>query len=53
VPCYHVISPTKDVPHDYSITVTLYANAPYVELIWNINAKPAEPWPEAGGSVCL
>lgn len=40
-------TPTKEVPHDYSITVSLYANAPYAELVWNINAKPAEPWPEA------
>lgn len=39
---------TQKVPHDYSITITLYADAPYIELVWNINAKPAEPWPEAG-----
>lgn len=43
-----LFAPTKSVPHDYSITVTLYSNAPYAELVWNINAKPAEPWPEAG-----
>ena len=43
-----LFSPTKNVPHDYSITVSLYADAPYAELVWNINAKPAEPWPEAG-----
>jgi alpha-mannosidase len=43
-----LFAPTKSIPHDYSITVTLNANAPYAELVWNINAKPAEPWPEAG-----
>jgi alpha-mannosidase len=43
-----LFSPTKNIPHDYSITVSLYADAPYAELVWNINAKPAEPWPEAG-----
>jgi hypothetical protein len=43
-----LFAPTKSIPHDYSITVSLYANAPYAELVWNINAKPAESWPEAG-----
>jgi hypothetical protein len=43
-----LFSPTKNIPHDYSLTVSLYADARYAELIWNINAKPAEPWPEAG-----
>ena len=41
-----LFTPTESVLHDYSITVTLYANTPYAELVWNINAKPAEPWPE-------
>lgn len=34
--------------HDYSLTITLYAGLPYVEIIWHIENKPAEPWPEAG-----
>jgi hypothetical protein len=36
-----LFEPSKNIPHDYSITVNLYANAPYAELVWNINAKPA------------
>jgi len=43
-----LFAPTKNIPHDYSITLNLYADAPYAELVWNINAKPAESWPEAG-----
>ncbi|WP_140939621.1 glycoside hydrolase family 38 N-terminal domain-containing protein [Sphingobacterium lumbrici] len=39
---------SANLPHDYSITVSLYRNRPNVELIWNINSKPAESWPEAG-----
>ncbi len=35
-------------PHDYSVSITLYNNLPYVELNWFIDGKPAEPWPEAG-----
>ncbi|MGK9119397.1 glycoside hydrolase family 38 C-terminal domain-containing protein [Olivibacter jilunii] len=43
-----LFSASPNLPHDYSITVTLYKNTPNVELIWSINGKPAEPWPEAG-----
>jgi hypothetical protein len=43
-----LFEPSKNIPHDYSITVNLYTNTPYAELVWNINAKPSEPWPEAG-----
>ena len=43
-----IFAPTKNIPHDYSVKVTLYANSPYTELVWNINSKPAESWPEAG-----
>lgn len=43
-----IFSPSANLPHDYSVTVSLYKNTPNVELIWNINNKPAEPWPEAG-----
>jgi hypothetical protein len=35
-------------PHNYSISVTLYRNLPYIELNWFIDGKQAEPWPEAG-----
>ncbi|WP_166670660.1 glycoside hydrolase family 38 C-terminal domain-containing protein [Olivibacter sp. XZL3] len=43
-----LFSASASLPHDYSITVTLYKNTSTVELLWNINSKPAEPWPEAG-----
>lgn len=43
-----VFTPSKDLPHNYSITVTLPEDAPGIELVWGINGKPAEPWPEAG-----
>jgi len=43
-----LFSASTNLPHNYSITVTLYKNTPNVELIWNINSKPAESWPEAG-----
>jgi hypothetical protein len=43
-----IFSPSANLPHDYSITVSLYKSTPNVELKWNINAKPAESWPEAG-----
>lgn len=43
-----LFSPTPAIPHDYSMTVTLYSNSSAVEFVWNINSKPAESWPEAG-----
>ncbi|MFC6102741.1 glycoside hydrolase family 38 C-terminal domain-containing protein [Olivibacter domesticus] len=43
-----LFSTSTKLPHNYSITVTLYKNTPNVELNWNINSKPAESWPEAG-----
>lgn len=43
-----LFSSTPNLPHSYSITVTLYTNTPNAELIWSINSKPAESWPEAG-----
>lgn len=43
-----LFAPTQRVPHDYSISVNLYAGASYAELVWNINGKPVESWPEAG-----
>lgn len=41
---------TKEVgnPHNYSLSLTLYKNLPYLELNWFIDGKEAEPWPEAG-----
>ena len=39
---------SANLPHDYSITVTLPANEARIGLEWAINNKPAEPWPEAG-----
>ncbi|HEY4207206.1 MAG TPA: hypothetical protein VGM31_10350 [Puia sp.] len=43
-----IFSPSGNIPHDYSITVTLSANEARIGLEWAINGKPAEPWPEAG-----
>ncbi|WP_143305950.1 glycoside hydrolase family 38 N-terminal domain-containing protein [Chitinophaga vietnamensis] len=40
--------PTAQMPHRYSITITLHAGSPDAELLWSINSKPAESWPEAG-----
>ncbi|NQX43007.1 Glycosyl hydrolases family 38 C-terminal domain-containing protein [Pedobacter steynii] len=37
-----------DLVHNYSMVFTLYENKPTVEVIWSINGKPAEAWPEAG-----
>jgi alpha-mannosidase len=34
--------------HQYSLTFTLYENKSAVELIWSINGKPADAWPEGG-----
>lgn len=33
---------------EYRMTCTLYRKAPYAELIWAVNGKRADPWPEAG-----
>jgi len=43
-----LFSASDKLPHDYSITVSLYRNSPKVELIWSIHSKPAESWAEAG-----
>lgn len=37
-----------DLNHNYSMIFTLYENKPTVEVIWSINGKPADPWPEGG-----
>ncbi len=38
----------SDVPHNYTIIVSLSAGQPYVEMRWGIHGKEPEPWPEAG-----
>ncbi|MCY1722459.1 hypothetical protein OU798_19070 [Prolixibacteraceae bacterium Z1-6] len=40
--------PKKELNQKYSVLLTLYKNQPFVELIWSINGKPADAWPEAG-----
>lgn len=35
-------------PHNYSLSVALYNDMPYIEINCFIDGKPAEPWPEAG-----
>ncbi|MFA5818741.1 MAG: hypothetical protein WC854_05630 [Bacteroidales bacterium] len=35
-------------PHNYTLSFALYKNLPFIELIWFIDGKAAEPWPEAG-----
>lgn len=37
-----------DLNHNYTMVFTLYENKPVVEVIWSINGKPAEAWPEGG-----
>jgi len=37
-----------DLKHQYSLTFSLYEHKPSVEIIWSINGKPADPWPEGG-----
>ena len=38
----------KDLIHHYSLTFILTENRPSVEIIWSINGKPADAWPEGG-----
>lgn len=38
----------KPLNQKYTMIVTLYDNQPFAEIIWSINGKPANPWPEAG-----
>ncbi len=37
-----------DLNHHYSLTFSLTENSPSVEIIWSINGKPADAWPEGG-----
>jgi alpha-mannosidase len=41
-------NPDGENLHKYSQILTLYRDKPMVELIWSINGKPADAWPEAG-----
>lgn len=34
--------------HKYTVIFTLYHDKPYVEMVWSINGKPADAWPEGG-----
>lgn len=43
-----LFSSSSELPHDYSLTVTLLKDQPKIELLWAMNSKPADPWPEAG-----
>ena len=38
----------KRVPHDVTITVTLFRELPHIDIEWRILNKQLEPWPEAG-----
>ncbi len=48
VQAHLLFSPNPDMPHAYSMTVTLNKKMPCMELTWSIHGKPPEPWPEAG-----
>ena len=37
-----------DFKHRYSLTFSLSQNKPVVGIIWSINGKPADAWPEGG-----
>jgi len=37
-----------DLNHNYTMIFTLFENKPVVEVIWSINGKPADAWPEGG-----
>ncbi|MEI6677428.1 MAG: glycoside hydrolase family 38 C-terminal domain-containing protein [Mariniphaga sp.] len=39
---------TADLKHNYSLTFSLTENRPSIEMIWSINGKPADSWPEGG-----
>jgi len=41
-------SPDNLQGHKYSVVFTLYRDQPYLEMIWSINGKPADTWPEGG-----
>ena len=41
-------NPDTNLEHKYSVTFCLYENKPSVEIIWSINGKPADAWPEGG-----
>lgn len=41
-------TPDETNRHSYTEVITLYDNQPFAELIWSINGKQADAWPEAG-----
>ena len=41
-------NPDASLKHEYSLTFILQKNKPSLELIWSINGKPADSWPEGG-----
>lgn len=41
-------SAAADLKHQYSVIFSLYENKPAVEIIWSVNGKSADPWPEGG-----
>ena len=43
-----LFSVTPDMPHAYSMTITLNKEQPSVDLTWSILGKSPEPWPEGG-----
>jgi hypothetical protein len=42
----------KEVPHDVTLRVTLFADQPYIDVEWQVTGKKADPWPE-GGWLCF
>lgn len=43
-----IFSEDKDLPHDYSLEISLCKFSHLVEINWTINNKPADSWPEGG-----
>jgi hypothetical protein len=39
---------TDKIPHAYTLVYELEAGNPALKITWSIQAKPADPWPEAG-----
>jgi hypothetical protein len=44
--------PSPRMPHAVTLAVTLYREAPYVDIEWSITNKQPDTWPEAGW-LCL
>ncbi len=41
-------TPSAKVPHSFTLIYNLYPDRPGLEIIWSIDSKPAQPWPEGG-----